>query len=355
MNVNAKNLGFIKELAIIVSENERTGLKTCAKFKFAIINRYWQAVACLRGKYRKKQRNYERQGKMQSYHRWSARLFGFLSLWSVAISLHAQTPEMILAKILPDDVDVREYWVSEKYDGVRGYWDGQQRQMRSRNGTIIALPRDFAAQLPDISLDGELWIGRGQFERVVSVVRDTQPDDRAWNQVKYMVFELPDPHNQYGDFTQRITQIERITQHLNAPNIQAVKQWRVRDRAELLRQLDTITQAGGEGLMLHLASAPYQTGRSDALYKLKLRQDAEATVIGYVAGTGKYAGKVGSLRVHTDDGREFNVGSGLTDVTRVHPPAIGSVITYQFNGLTQKGLPRFPRFLRVRVDVNLSF
>ena len=292
---------------------------------------------------------------MRSYHRWSARLFGCLSLWSVAISLHAQTPEMILAKILPDDVDVREYWVSEKYDGVRGYWDGKQRQMRSRNGTIIALPRDFAAQLPDISLDGELWIGRGQFERVVSVVRDTLPDDGAWKQVKYMVFELPDPHNQYGNFTQRITQIERITQHLNAPNIQAVKQWRVRDRAELLRQLDTITQAGGEGLMLHLASAPYQTGRSDALYKLKLRQDAEATVIGYVAGTGKYVGKVGSLRVRTENGREFNVGGGLNDALRAQPPAIGSVITYQFNGLTKKGQPRFPRFLRVRVDKPLSF
>lgn len=292
---------------------------------------------------------------MQSYHRWSARLFGFLALWSMTVLLHAQTPEMILAKILPDGVDVREYWVSEKYDGVRGYWDGKQRQMYSRNGTVIALPRDFAAQLPDILLDGELWIGRGQFERVVSVVRDAQPDDAAWKQVKYMVFELPDPHNQYGDFTQRIAQIERVTQHLNAPNIQAVKQWRVRDRAELLRQLDTITQAGGEGLMLHLASAPYQTGRSDALYKLKLRQDAEATVIAHNQGTGKYAGKVGSLRVRTDDGREFNVGSGLDDATRTNPPKIGTVITYQFNGLTQKGLPRFPRFLRVRVDEKLSF
>ena len=292
---------------------------------------------------------------MLEYQRWSARLWAFMALLWVAVSAQAQTPEMILAKTLPENVDVRDYWVSEKYDGVRGYWDGKQRQMYSRNGTVIALPNDFAAQLPDISLDGELWIGRGQFERVVSVVRDEQPDDTAWKQVKYMVFELPDSQNQYGDFTQRMARIERITQHINAPNIQAVKQWRVRDRAELLRQLDTITQAGGEGLMLHLASAPYQTGRSDALYKLKLRQDAEATVIGYVAGTGKYVGKVGSLRVRTDDGREFNVGSGLTDVTRVNPPKIGTVITYQFNGLTQKGQPRFPRFLRVRVDEKLSF
>ena len=223
---------------------------------------------------------------MLEYQRWSARLWAFMALLWVAVSAQAQTPEMILAKTLPENVDVRDYWVSEKYDGVRGYWDGKQRQMYSRNGTVIALPNDFAAQLPDISLDGELWIGRGQFERVVSVVRDAQPDDSAWKQVKYMVFELPDSQNQYGDFTQRMARIERITQHINAPNIQAVKQWRVRDRAELLRQLDTITQAGGEGLMLHLASAPYQTGRSDALYKLKLRQDAEATIIDYVAGTG---------------------------------------------------------------------
>ena len=292
---------------------------------------------------------------MLEYQRWSARLWAFMALLWVAVSAQAQTPEMILAKTLPENVDVRDYWVSEKYDGVRGYWDGKQRRMYSRNGTVIALPNDFAAQLPDISLDGELWIGRGQFERVVSVVRDEQPDDTAWKQVKYMVFELPDSQNQYGDFTQRMARIERITQHINAPNIQAVKQWRVRDRAELLRQLDTITQAGGEGLMLHLASAPYQTGRSDALYKLKLRQDAEATVIGYVAGTGKYAGKVGSLRVRTENGREFNVGGGLNDALRAQPPAIGSVITYQFNGLTKKGQPRFPRFLRVRVDKPLSF
>lgn len=226
---------------------------------------------------------------MLEYQRWSARLWALMALLWLAVSAQAQTPEMILAKTLPENVDVRDYWVSEKYDGVRGYWDGKQRQMYSRNGTVIALPNDFAAQLPDISLDGELWIGRGQFERVVSVVRDAQPDDSAWKQVKYMVFELPDSQNQYGDFTQRMARIERITQHINAPNIQAVKQWRVRDRAELLRQLDTITQAGGEGLMLHLANAPYQTGRSDALYKLKLRQDAEATVIAHKPGTGKYA------------------------------------------------------------------
>ena len=132
-----------------------------------------------------------------------------------------------------------------------------------------------------------------------------------------------------------------------------VKQWQVKSRAELSKQLDEMTRAGAEGLMLHLASASYQTGRSDALYKLKLKQDAEATIIGYVAGTGKYAGMVGSLRVKTADDRIFQVGSGLADKLRQNPPPVGTVITYQFNGLTRTGLPRFPRFLRIRQDMDL--
>ena len=288
-------------------------------------------------------------------HRWCARLFALLGLLAVALSIHAQTPQMILAKVLPDTVDVREYWVSEKYDGVRGYWDAERREMRSRNGTVIALPEWFKKQLPAVSLDGELWTGRGQFEQTVSIIRDAQADDAAWRPVRYMVFELPDPKAQYGDFSQRIVAMQQIVGAIGSPNIIAVKQWRVYSRAELAQQLAQITQAGGEGLMLHLANAPYQTGRSDALYKLKLRQDAEATVIAHNLGTGKYAGQLGSLRVRTADGREFNVGSGLDDATRARPPAIGTVITYQFNGLTKKGLPRFPRFLRVRADEKLSF
>lgn len=288
-------------------------------------------------------------------HRWCARLFALLGLFAVALSIHAQTPQMILAKVLPDTVDVREYWVSEKYDGVRGYWDAERREIRSRNGMVIALPEWFKKQLPAVSLDGELWTGRGQFEQTVSIIRDAKPDDAAWRQIRYMVFELPDTKAQYGNFSQRIATIQQIVGAIGSPNIVAVKQWRVHSRAELAQKLAQITQAGGEGLMLHLANAPYQTGRSDALYKLKLRQDAEATVIAHNLGTGKYAGQLGSLRVRTADGREFNVGSGLNDATRAQPPAIGTVITYQFNGLTQKGLPRFPRFLRVRADEQLSF
>jgi DNA ligase-1 len=57
---------------------------------------------------------------------------------------------------------------------------------------------------------------------------------------------------------------------------------------------------------------------------------------------------VGALIVRTPEGLEFAIGSGLSDALRQTPPAIGSEITYRYNGYTSNGIPRFARFLRER-------
>lgn len=122
------------------------------------------------------------------------------------------------------------------------------------------------------------------------------------------------------------------------------------DRATLQRQLDDLVRGGAEGLMLHLAEAPYVTGRSDVLLKLKPRLDIEATVIGHVPSKGKYSGMMGALRVETPDKRRFVIGTGFSDKVRKNPPAIGTLVTYTYRGLTNTGLPRFASYLRVRED-----
>ncbi|WP_225972441.1 DNA ligase [Ephemeroptericola cinctiostellae] len=258
----------------------------------------------------------------------------------------AAPPALLLAKELPADVRVADYLVSEKYDGVRAFWDG--RVLRFRGGGVVAAPEWFTRALPAQALDGELWSGRGQFEVTSGIVRQRTPNDVDWRRVKYMVFELP---NAEGSFEQRVQQIERIVRDAHNPQLVAVRQFRLRDRLQLQQRLDEVTREGGEGLMLHLASAVYETGRSDVLYKLKPLQDAEAVVVAHLRGNGKYAHQLGALRVRGADGREFNVGGGLSDAQRAHPPEIGSTITYQFNDLTAAGLPRFARFLRVRVGL----
>ena len=254
-------------------------------------------------------------------------------------------PAMLLAEIYAADIDVTQYWVSEKFDGVRAQWDG--RALRFRGGGIVPAPTWFTANFPAVPLDGELWIGREQFDRLSGTVRRIEPVDAEWRQVRYLIFELP---GAAGDFSSRVRQMQALVAQAAVPWLQLVEQTRVANRAALMQRLDMVVRTGGEGLMLHRADAPYVTGRSDALLKLKPWQDAEAVVVAYSPGKGKYQGMTGALTVEMPDGKRFQVGSGLSDALRRQPPPIGTRITYRYQHLTKNGLPRFARYLRIRED-----
>ena len=261
----------------------------------------------------------------------------------VATQSFSQEPSLILAKILADDVDVSRYLVSEKFDGVRAFWDG--KILRFRSGAVVPAPVWFLNKLPKQSLDGELWLGRGRFDELSGMLRSSEAHDDDWRQVIYLIFELP---NAPGTFAERAAKIQAIVRETRNPQLRAVEQFHVADRAALQRKLDAMIKSGGEGLMLHRAAAPYTTGRSDELLKLKPLLDTEAKVVGYIPGKGKYEGMLGSLEVETPEGKRFRLGTGFTDALRANPPAIGSIVTYTYRGLTNKGTPRFASFKRVR-------
>ncbi len=269
--------------------------------------------------------------------------------WAAAVALlpapaHATLP-LLLAEEGDIEVDPRGWLVSEKYDGVRALWDGAA--LRFRSGRPVAAPGWFLARLPATPLDGELWLGRGRFDELSGLVRRGTPRDHDWHSVHYMVFELP---GAAGTFAQRAGELVRLAARLNWPQLRAVAQEDGLDRTALRRRLDAVVREGGEGLMLHRANAPYVTGRSAALLKLKPQQDEDAIVIGHVAGRGRHAGRLGALRVRRAGGQEFLLGTGLSDAERERPPPLGSTVTYTFRGRTPHGLPRFASFLRVRPD-----
>ncbi len=250
-------------------------------------------------------------------------------------------PDIMLAKIYERGIDVTQYWVSEKLDGVRARWDGTQ--LISRGGLIFATPDWFTQGFPPNPLDGELWTERSQYENVSSIVRKHQPH-KGWRSVRLMVFDLP-AHG--GMFDERVQAMKQIVLQTKSPYLGVIEQWRVGNENELKQRLQSVIDRGGEGLMLHRNTARYASGRSHDLLKLKPFSDAEATVIGYRPGKGKYLGHVGSLKVQTDDGRQFFIGTGLSDEERRHPPPLNSRITFRFQGRTKNGIPRFPVFLRI--------
>ena len=283
---------------------------------------------------------------MLEYQRWSARLWAFMALLWVAVSAQAQTPEMILAKTLPENVDVRDYWVSEKYDGVRGFWDG--RTLRTRGGETVRAPAWFTAGWPEVPMDGELWAGRGRFSHAQSTTRQQQPGDVAWRQIRFMVFDLP---GDKGTFDQRLPALNALVESLGQPWVQAVPQRRVANDAALQALLHRTVRAGGEGLMLHRGASLYRAGRSDDLIKVKTHEDTEARVVAHLPGKGRHAGRLGALLVETPSGQRFRLGAGFSDADRERPPPVGSWVTYRFRGTHNGGLPRFASFVREREDM----
>jgi DNA ligase-1 len=250
---------------------------------------------------------------------------------------------LLLALEAPAGIDPAGYLVSEKYDGVRAFWDG--RSLRSRSGLPLAAPPWFTGALPAVPLDGELWLGRSRFEEVSAAVRRHAPDDAEWRRMRFMIFELPGAE---GSFAQRAARIDRLIRHAGHGALVAVAQTPVAGPAELLRRLQQVVREGGEGLVMHRADAAYVSGRSAVLLKLKPQQDAEAVVVGHLRGRGRNTGRLGALRVRTAQGMEFQIGSGLSDALRETPPPLGSVVTFTYRGRTAGGVPRFASYLRLR-------
>ncbi|MFC0348572.1 DNA ligase [Undibacterium danionis] len=273
-----------------------------------------------------------------------------------AIEMPAELPSVdrdsssTLALVLPQTLsDVRQlepniadYLMSEKLDGVRAYWDGKQLYFRS--GRVIAAPTWFTEKFPAHPLDGELWMGRGQFERLSGAVRRQQANDDEWRQIQYCLFEYP---LVTGDFRQRFMALQNIVQKLAIPWLRMIPQEPVKSVAQLEAKLKQLSLQKAEGLVLHYAKAEFQAGRSAFVYKLKPQHDAEAKVIAIQAGQGKYHGMMGALLLETPEGKHFKLGTGFDDEMRKNPPEVGTLITYRYRDWTANGLPKFASFVRV--------
>lgn len=267
--------------------------------------------------------------------------------------LFAEKPELLLLNKYAEDTNVTSWYMSEKLDGVRAYWDGEK--LISRSGKIFAAPLFFTKNFPLHKLDGELWSKRADFSNIVSIIstkrnslvkpeddksRHSQLDwESRWSQLTYNIFEAPEAK---GDLLERLKKVK------STKYIKIIKQIRVKDKEHLNEFLKSVEKKGGEGVVVRDGSLAYYTGRDNNALKVKSYIDEECEVVGYNRGNGKYEGLVGSLSCRMSNLKVIKIGSGLNEDQRVTPPKIGAIITFKYYGLTSKGNPRFPVFLRER-------
>ena len=233
------------------------------------------------------------------------------------------------------DIDPTGWWCSEKLDGVRGLWTG--KKFLSRAGNTFTPPAWYTEGLPNVVLDGELWLGRGCFDEGSGIVRRDNWGADA-QRMGFVCFDAPKAR---GGFEARQEALQAAVATAACPWLMALPQKRITSEAHLDRELARIEKLGGEGLMLRKPGSLYEKRRSWSCLKVKSYQDAEAVV------TEHYQGKKGKPGVLCDwNGVQIKVANGFKLDASDRPP-VGTTITFGFFEATAKGKPRFPFFLRV--------
>ena len=251
--------------------------------------------------------------------------------------LFAQKPDLLLLQTYKDQ-NISGWVMSEKLDGIRAYWDGEN--LISRGGKIIHAPAWFTKEYPPFAIDGELWSKRGDFENISSIVRDTVPSEK-WREIKHYIFEVP---NAEGELFARLEKVKPYKSDI----IKIVEQIAIKNTNHLKEFLEEIEKKSGEGVVVRDPNAPYIATRTSRALKVKSFLDTECEVVGYTKGKGKFEGLIGSIKCQLPNAKTFKIGSGFSDEERANPPKIGDMVTFKYKELTKYGKPRFPVFLRVR-------
>nr|WP_319492862.1 DNA ligase [uncultured Desulfobacter sp.] len=256
-----------------------------------------------------------------------------------AEALHLQK-----AGVYTGQEDITGWVMSEKLDGIRGYWDG--KCLLTRKGVLLYPPPWFIKNFPTFELDGELWSRQGAFEFIQSVVLDEKPGP-GWEKINYHIFEVP---NAEGTFLQRLDRAKQWFNSHPAAHVRVIPQTVIHDRSDLDRFFCDVASRGGEGVIVKDPDKPYHTGRSAHVLKVKKARDMEGIVIGMNKGKGKYENAMGSLTLKLENGVIFKLGTGFTDAVRNNPPAVGTTVTFKYHGFSKNGVPKFASFLRIRAD-----
>lgn len=284
------------------------------------------------------------------------------------------------------------WWASEKWDGIRALWDGEKIISRGsgvgKPKVYTYVPEWFKNTLPPgIPLDGEIWIGRGLFQKTsrLSTIKPgksytTEQIENIWAgdtdpPVVFKVFDIPNdprPFERRMAFLQTVVKDRKVCWNkLAYPGkklfpLQFTGQVKIKTMEQLVNLYTKLTSEGAEGIMLRASGSPYQTKRSKYMLKYKIKEDSECILREYIPGDGKYTGMLGSLKCElmTDgkpNGIFTQIGTGLNDAQRENynnPNSaefmpLGSVISFSYMEMTKEGVPRHPVYRGIRDDIPL--
>lgn len=214
--------------------------------------------------------------KGKVWREYQAQRRGVMTLPSSAKAARTMDPKAMKLQdsgdLFPSPVGMEGWYVSEKLDGVRAVWSGEgfftKRGRDDRQGDVatakiseINPPKWFIERMPNnMSLDGELYLGRNTFNQMNALRTDEHSPE--WENVKYMVFDVPDSDATFED------RQELIKLAVSGPIVH-IKHAVVRSAKDIIQKYINVKKQGGEGLVIRKPGSIYKRGTTSTAIKMK--------------------------------------------------------------------------------------
>lgn len=268
------------------------------------------------------------------------------------------------------------YYVQKKMDGMRAcvvVKDGLVSYF-ARSGKALELlgelEEDFQqmAKLHDVVYDGEMWVADSSgnpLARKISngicskAIKGTISEKEAatinftlWDRISY---ERWIKGYECTSLFERMNHLDYDCMSYSGNRIHIVENVECYNMQEIEKVFQNYLAAGEEGVIVKNPNSPWEDKRSKHHVKIKAERSADLLCLAVEEGSGKYEGKIGSLKLTTSDGLiECSCGSGLSDDDRKKDPSeyIGKIVEIKFNEKIQsKGAKKMSLFLPIFVTL----
>eukprot|EP00026_Physarum_polycephalum_P000419 Phypoly_transcript_00420.p1 GENE.Phypoly_transcript_00420~~Phypoly_transcript_00420.p1 ORF type:complete len:1013 (+),score=147.72 Phypoly_transcript_00420:21-3059(+) len=280
--------------------------------------------------------------------------------------------ELMLAS-LPENYtfDPTNWWLSEKYDGLRACYHPSHKILYSRFGRKFSIPESYLSQFPNSFLDGEIWFGReshleaqqlyvkvekaqdqedqkettdeentefGESVQTTNTINGSPINENVrWEFMKLVAMDLADPDSSSLEYEKRFQSVMALLDS-QFPTITIVTSFICRSKKALHTSLQAILDGGGEGVILRKAKSAYFNGRADALKKYKTHRDQEGLVVNVA---------LPDISIKLPSGNVFV--SHVTSGDRI--PKVGDIVTFRYSKMTVFGVPWQVTIDRIRKDL----
>tara|TARA_Y200000002_G_C22681179_1_gene664154 strand:- start:2027 stop:3157 length:1131 start_codon:yes stop_codon:yes gene_type:complete len=258
-------------------------------------------------------------------------------------------------------------YVQPKLDGLRGitYLKNNEICIQSRAGNIFEnfnvlknqLKNIFTILGENVYLDGELFTDEFSFQELSGLVRITEEKvtEKELNKIdkiRYHVFDIYFVNTPDMPFKERFEKLQQLMKIKNINLIHLVETTLVKDFNKADEMHDNYVSKGGEGLMIRDINSIYEPNkRSKYLQKYKKFDEDEYKIVGFKDSEREKGLVIWVCEINS--GIQFDVVPNGTkderkDLYKIADKFIGKLLTVQYLGLTDDGIPKIAKGKDIR-------